>query len=147
MRVGLVICMLVVIASVCRDLNVDSILRSTTGIFLGLTRSTIYIGLFFCLGFFCSTTHCIQKCPQAADGGGWITRPVDADQDGKILFCCRSQCQPYAVVSLLHPHALLCRFLPFLFPRLLGNLSRPALRAGRSTGAVYRHTGGHGADK
>ena len=28
MRVGLVICMLVVIASVCRDLNVGSILRS-----------------------------------------------------------------------------------------------------------------------
>ena len=60
----------------------------------------------FCLGFFCPTSHCIQKCPQAADGGGWITRPVDADPDGKILFCCRSQCQPYAVVSLLHPHAL-----------------------------------------
>ena len=51
MRVGLVICMLVVIASVCRDLNVDSILRSTTGIFLGLTRSTIYIGLFSAWGF------------------------------------------------------------------------------------------------
>ena len=24
----------------------------------------------FRLGFFCSTAHCIPKCPQAADGGG-----------------------------------------------------------------------------
>ena len=45
------IAVLVVIASVCRDLNVNAILRSTTGIFLGLTRSTIYIGLFSAWGF------------------------------------------------------------------------------------------------
>ena len=45
------IALLIVIASVCRDLNVNAILRSTTGIFLGLTRSTIYIGLFSAWGF------------------------------------------------------------------------------------------------
>ena len=51
LHIAFVVALLVVIASVCRDLNVDSILRSTTGIFLGLTRSTIYIGLFSAWGF------------------------------------------------------------------------------------------------
>ena len=51
LHIAFTVALLVVIASVCRDLNVDSILRSTTGIFLGLTRSTIYIGLFSAWGF------------------------------------------------------------------------------------------------
>ena len=38
LHIAFTVALLVVIASVCRDLNVDSILRSTTGIFLGLTR-------------------------------------------------------------------------------------------------------------
>ena len=51
LHIAFTVALLIVIASVCRDLNVDSILRSTTGIFLGLTRSTIYIGLFSAWGF------------------------------------------------------------------------------------------------
>ena len=51
LHIAFPVALLVMIASVCRDLNVDSILRSTTGIFLGLTRSTIYIGLFSAWGF------------------------------------------------------------------------------------------------
>ena len=50
-HIAFTVALLVVIASVCRDLNVNAILRSTTGIFLGLTRSTIYIGLFSAWGF------------------------------------------------------------------------------------------------
>ena len=46
LRVGFVILLLIVIASICERVNTDSILRTTNGILLGLIRSSIYIGMF-----------------------------------------------------------------------------------------------------
>lgn len=44
--IGLVVSLLIVIASICERVNTDSILRTTNGILLGLIRSSIYIGMF-----------------------------------------------------------------------------------------------------
>lgn len=46
LRIGFVISLLIVIASICERANTDSILRTTNGILLGLIRSSIYIGIF-----------------------------------------------------------------------------------------------------
>ena len=46
LRIGFVISLLIVIATICERVNTDSILRTTSGILLGLIRSSIYIGLF-----------------------------------------------------------------------------------------------------
>lgn len=46
LRIGFVISLLIVIASICERVNTDSILRTTNGILLGLIRSSIYIGMF-----------------------------------------------------------------------------------------------------
>ena len=46
LRIGFVISLLIVIATICERVNTDSILRTTNGVLLGLIRSSIYIGLF-----------------------------------------------------------------------------------------------------
>ena len=46
LRIGFVITLLIVIASICEHANTESILRTANGILLGLIRSSIYIGLF-----------------------------------------------------------------------------------------------------
>ena len=46
LRIGFVISLMIVIATICERVNTDSILRTTSGILLGLIRSSIYIGLF-----------------------------------------------------------------------------------------------------
>ena len=45
-RIGFVISLLIVIATICEHANTESILRTANGILLGLIRSSIYIGLF-----------------------------------------------------------------------------------------------------
>ena len=46
LRIGFVISLLIVIATICERVNTDSILRTANGVLLGLIRSSIYIGLF-----------------------------------------------------------------------------------------------------
>lgn len=46
LRIGFIISLLIVIATICEHANTESILRTTNGILLGLIRSSIYIGLF-----------------------------------------------------------------------------------------------------
>ena len=46
LRIGFVISLLIVIATICEHANTESILRTANGILLGLIRSSIYIGLF-----------------------------------------------------------------------------------------------------
>ena len=46
LRIGFVISLLIVIATICKHINTDSILRTENGILLGLVRSSVYIGLF-----------------------------------------------------------------------------------------------------
>lgn len=82
LRIGFVISLLIVIATICEHANTESILRTANGILLGLIRSSIYIGLFAAWRFSVRQRIGAEEHPKVFIGSGLLPHHVDGYQDG-----------------------------------------------------------------